>query len=354
MATLTSERGSAAGLTWRHVPILAAAIALGLGSLFALRVIVRPIAILLLAITLGEALSPLVDRLERRLGRMSAVALIYAALFILAALMFWLIVPTLGRQVQEIGDRLPELVGRARSWLARFDQVAGGNLVEAATARLAGVGGALVALPLRLLSSILELLLVIFLSIYWLLGTPTLRRFVLSLVAPGSRARVGAVLSDMGAAMGGYVRGAAINAVVMGVLAWIGLVAIGVDYALVLGLLTMLGEPVPYVGPIVAGAVVALVALLQSPTKALLAVGLYTALQQVEGHLLTPNIMSKQTHTSQALVIFALLAGAAVGGLLGALVAIPVAGALQVFTVEVLAPAIRRRSGARTGSAAAG
>ncbi len=58
-----------------------------------------------------------------------------------------------------------------------------------------------------------------------------------------------------------------------------------------------------------------------------------------------PGSLSKQTHTSQAVVIFALLAGAAVGGLLGALVAIPVAGVAEVFVVKVLAPAIRRRNG---------
>jgi predicted PurR-regulated permease PerM len=176
---------------------------------------------------------------------------------------------------------------------------------------------------------------------------------VLSLVPPVSRDKTAAVLQEMGDAMGGYVRGAAISAVIMGVLAWLGLLLIGVDYALALGALTTLGEPIPYVGPILVGGVVVLVALAQSPAKAVLALVLYTVLQQLESNFVAPNILSRATRTSQALVIFALVAGAAIGGLLGALVAIPLAGAAQVLVIRVIAPAVRLRTGAdRTGNGA--
>jgi predicted PurR-regulated permease PerM len=98
---------------------------------------------------------------------------------------------------------------------------------------------------------------------------------------------------------------------------------------------------------------VVLVALAQSPAKAALALALYTVLQQLESNLVAPNILSRATRTSQALVIFALVAGAAIGGLLGALVAIPLAGAAQVLVIRVIAPAVRLRTGAdRTGNGA--
>jgi predicted PurR-regulated permease PerM len=108
----------------------------------------------------------------------------------------------------------------------------------------------------------------------------------------------------------------------------------------------MLGEPVPFVGPMIVGTLVTLVALTKSATTALLALGLFVVLQQIEGNLVTPNVMSRETKSSQALVIFALLGGAAVGGLLGAIVAIPLAAALQVLVLRVIAPAIRARTGA--------
>ncbi|MGH7517593.1 MAG: AI-2E family transporter [Gemmatimonadales bacterium] len=345
MVTTVSPR-AATRITWRIVPPLAAAVALGLGLLASVRYLARPLAILILAITLGEALEPLVVRLQRRVRRSVAIALVYLTLLVVIGLAAWLLVPELVNQGRDIGQQLLALFERGQALIARWDQAAGGTVGRMAGARLGEMGAAVVGLPLKAFTVALEMLLVVFLSAYWLLGSPALRGFCLSLIPPESRARIAAVFEEMGDAMGGYVRGAAISAVIMGALAWLGLLLIGVDYALALGALTTLGEPIPYIGPIVVGAAVALVALAQSPTKALLAIGLFTLLQQLEANFIAPNVMSRETRTSQALVIFALLAGAAVGGLLGALVAIPLAGALQVLVLRVIAPAVRRRTGA--------
>ena len=109
-----------------------------------------------------------------------------------------------------------------------------------------------------------------------------------------------AVLREAGQAMGGYVRGAAINALAMGTLAYIALTLLGVNYALALSILTMLAEPIPIIGPIVAAVPVVAVALLQSPELALMALGVYVVLQQLESQLLTPNIMRSQTDMPHA------------------------------------------------------
>lgn len=146
--------------------------------------------------------------------------------------------------------------------------------------------------------------------------------------------------------MGGFVRGVVIDAIIMGMLAFIGLSLIGINNPLLLSVITMFGEFVPIVGPIIAAVPVVLIALLQSPGNALLALGLYIVLEQVEGHLLTPNIMRSKTSISQVLILFALMAGGTIGGILGALIAIPLAGALRVLVVEVVAPAIRQQTGA--------
>lgn len=348
---LTAARAAGAappreGPTWRSVPQLAAALALGIGGLYLLRILIAPIAYLVLAITIGEALAPLVERLQRRLPRGLAIGVVYACLAVVVGLLGWIVVPGLISQGQELAQRAPALIDQARDLAARVNRVIGGQVGSLASAGLGRLAGVLVALPLQILGVLLDMVLILFLSIYWLSGAPALQRFFLSLFPADRRPRAADVLGDMGQAMGGYVRGAAINAVIMGALAYVGLLAIGVDYAVVLGVLTMLGEPVPYIGPIIAAVPVVLVALLDSPTKALLAIALYTALQQLEGNVLTPYIMRRQTEVPGALVLFALLAGSAVGGLLGALVALPVAGAVRIFAVQVIAPAVRRRTGA--------
>jgi predicted PurR-regulated permease PerM len=129
---------------------------------------------------------------------------------------------------------------------------------------------------------------------------------------------------------------------------------IGFDYPLVGGLITMVGELLPVVGPIAAAVPIVALALVQSPTTALAVLVLYVVLQRVEGQLLTPNIMNSQTHISQVLALLALFAGGALGGILGALVAIPLAAALRVFVLRVVAPAVRRWTGADESAAPAG
>jgi predicted PurR-regulated permease PerM len=343
-------RAGALGFTWRSVPPLAAALALGLGLLYAVWYLARPIAILLLAVTLGEALEPLVGRLQRRMSRGLAIVLVYLVLLIVTGGVVWLVAPDLSAQFNEIRDRVPALIEQLRERLTQWNAAVGGAATRLVSGGAPDMAKAAVGLPLKLAAGLLELLLIIFLSAYWLLSGPAARGFFLSLFPAERRAQAGDVLSEMGQAMGGYVRGTAISAVIMGALAWLGLTLVGMPYALVFGLLTMLGEPVPFVGPIIVGTLVTLVALTKSATTALLALGLFVILQQIEGNLVTPNVMSRETRSSQALVIFALLGGAAVGGLLGAIVAIPVAAALQVLVLRVIAPAIRARTGAESSS----
>ena len=173
-----------------------------------------------------------------------------------------------------------------------------------------------------------------------------MRRFVGSLAPEGQQSRLDDILSSALEAMGGYVRGVALNGVIIGVLTYAGMLVIGVDYALVLGLLAGVLEMVPVIGPIVAAVPMVAVALLHSPTQALVALIYVTVLQQAEANLLVPFIMRSQTKVSPLLVIVALVAGSAVGGVLGALVAIPLAAGLRVIVREAVAPAVRGWAGA--------
>jgi predicted PurR-regulated permease PerM len=322
-------------------------IALGAGIIILVWLMAKALALLVVAIALAEGLEPIVQWLHRRnISRNLAIVLVYLALGAVAVGVGWLIAPVLADQMQELSRRAPELIDRAQKGLARWDQVTGGKIAGALTSAVGGIAGSALRLPMLAFGALVDMALVVFLSIYWLVGAPALKRFVLSLIPSARRARADGIMKEMGEAMGGYVRGVAINAVIMGALAWLGLWLIGVNYAVVLGVLTMLGEPIPYIGPIVVAIPVIGVALMQSTTKAIFALALYTALEQFEGHILTPNIMESQTDIPQALVIFAIAAGAALGGLLGVLAALPLAAAIRVFVLRVVAPVEREVVGA--------
>ena len=332
---------------WKSTLPLATALVLGFGFLYVVRVVVRPLALLVIAIAIAEALEAPVRSLQRWMTRRHAIALVYIIVVSLLGAAGLVVVPALVDQAREVIARAPMLASTAQDWLDRWGRMTGESSAGLPAQLLTRATTWLVALPLRVLSGITYTMLVLFLSAYWLLGATGLRRFILSLVPDSRRERFGETLHEAGQAMGGYVRGAAINAIIMGALAWIGLTLIGVDYAVVLGVLTMLGEPIPIVGPVLVAIPVVGVALLQSPTTALLALVLFTVLQQLEGQILTPVIMRRQTDVPQTLVLFAVVAGGLTGGVLGVLAAIPLVAALRVVALRAVVPAVRSWTGAR-------
>ena len=330
---------------WRGPAAGAVVLALAFALLVLAYLLARPLALLLAAVVVAQALAPLVDRLERRLPRGAAVALVYVVLVVGAALAGWLAVPTLVRQGQQLVIAAPGLIGRGRAWFAEVDPVGADRVVAAVQAAVDRFTGALVGLPLAVVSSTLEIVLVLFMSAYWLAAAPALRRFVLGLVPPDRQGRSDGVLTAVGETMGGYVRATLANAVIVGALVYGGLLVIGVDYPLVLALIAAAGELVPVVGPILASVPALAIALTESPRHAAFVLAFYLVMQQLESNLLLPAMMRRQADIPPLVSLFALLAGSAVGGLLGALVAIPLAGALRVVVVRVLAPAQRSWAG---------
>lgn len=345
-AGASDRRTMLRGMTWRSTLPVAAALVLGLGTLFGIWLAARPLAFLVLAIAIAEGLGPPVAWLSRWMKRSIAITLVYVVLIGVVGGIGWIVVPALFGQARQVVGRAPELIGRIGDLVARWDQATGGQIVALLSTWFRKLASSLVLLPFAVFGALMNVLLIGFLSLYWLIGAPQLERFVLSMLPAYRHHKAAEVLHATGQAMGGYVRGAAINAVIMGALAWLGLTLIGVNYPIMLGVLTMLGEPVPIIGPIIVAVPVVAVAFLQSPTKALFALLLYTALEQVEGQLLTPNIMRSQTDVPQTLVIFAVLAGGALGGLLGVLTSIPLAAAVHVLVLQVVVPVVRRWTGA--------
>jgi len=334
--------GTAAVSLWRGVVPLALAVALGLVLVYVLPYLARPLELLVVAVTLAEALAPVVGWLSRWLRPILAIAVVYAALALVAVVVGWLIVPPLVDQAQTLIARAPTFLAQAQAFVDRWDRVTGGRLAGLLETLPGRIGAGLVRVPLQLAGALFDALLVIFFSIYWLAGAPRIEGFALSLLRPRYRAQAALVLHQIGLNMGGYVRGAVINAVIMGVLAWLGLSVIGVPFAVVLGALTMLGELVPILGSVIVGTIVTLIALTRSLQLALGAAALFTALVQIEGHLLTPNIMRRQTNVPQTLVLFAIVVGGGAGGLLGVIVSVPIAAAVRVLVLEVVAPWERR------------
>lgn len=337
---------SFSGRWWWYVTIGAVAIALGLGLLAIIELIARPLAIIAMGVVVAMAFAPVTEIFERWLPRSVAILLAYLIFVLIIVGIGFIVFPPLINQAQEASSDLPDLVDNAQNWLEQLSFLDSQSLVDTVRSQLGTFTSTLVRLPLAIVSSLLDILLVLVISLYWLIQMPKMKKFTLSLFPVGDQSTVGSVLAKMGQAMGGFIRAAVINGVIVGLLTYVALVIIGLDFPLVLALLAGVLEIIPVVGPIIAGTIIALFALLQSPTTALIVLVFEVVMQQVENNVLVPNIMRTQAEISPLLTILALFVGSAVGGVLGALVAIPLAAALNVVVVELIGPMIRRWSGA--------
>jgi predicted PurR-regulated permease PerM len=313
--------------------------------------LLRPLTLLLLAIVLAQAVEPAAHWLSRWLPWAVAVVVTYVVGVLVVASVGWLVVPRLIADVGDLAQTVPQLVDQLRqSPLGRYLPGTTAELVNELRPQIVGgavtLTGLVAALPVLLFSSLADLVSVSVMSIYWLIAAPATLRFVLSLFPDGQQERVHHLLSAAGAPMGGYVRATLLLATTIGVLSYAGLLVIGVRYPVVLATLAFVAEFIPFLGPLIGGVPAVLVALSTSLTQAVVVVLFYLVLHQLENHVLAPNVVRSQANIPPILVIFALVAGFALLGVVGAVAAVPLGGALQVLVVEGLAPAARRRTGA--------
>jgi putative heme transporter len=159
-------------------------------------------------------------------------------------------------------------------------------------------------------------------------------------------------LVDTAAAkLGGYIRGQLLVMAVTGVGTAVGMMLLGVPFALPMGLLGFLAEAIPLAGPIIAGVPVLVLAFLESPTTGLLMLVWLIVLQQLEGWLLYPIIQGRILSLSPLVVVLAVLAGATLYGVLGAVIAVPIVAIVDVILREVVFP-LRRQASRRDARAA--
>lgn len=186
-----------------------------------------------------------------------------------------------------------------------------------------------------------QILLGLVMGYYWLMSRERTLATLLTMTASPHRRELKCIWDDIEKTLGSYVRGQAILIATVGGFSFVVLLLLGVPYPLPLAVIAALMEVIPFVGPILGAIPAVLVALTVSPVTGLLVAGLYTVFQQFESNILVPKVMEKSVGLNPLLVIIALVSGGALNGVVGALLAIPVAGALQVIAYHLwITPAL--------------
>lgn len=315
------------------------AIVLGLAVLW----MVRDILILIfLAIFLAILVQPAADWGARyKIPRGVTAVVVYLLAFGLLALTIALMIPTLIEQATRLamifGQRIPidDLITTVREFAKSFTWSSTlkpdfasilsqlGTTVSGFFSTLSNLFGGLVAF-----------IVVLVMSFYLVAQEKKALTIVHDFVPLKHQKFAMTLASAVQDKMGGWFRGQLLLCLLIGALYYIGLLIIGVDSPLVLAIFGGLTEFIPYLGPILGGIPIVFVAFADSPLKGLFALILLVIIQQAEGHFLVPKIMQKAVGLNPLISIIALLVGAKLFGVLGALVAIPVATAVAVIYKE--------------------
>lgn len=347
---------------WRwwptYVLIVAGAVVAVVAALRAIGELLSPVRealfVVLFAIVVAFLLAPLVDRLEGVLGRRS-LAIFASALLAIGsiALIATFTATPIVRELRDLIQLIPqyaeeirsdrpltvvgvEIPGEVRQQVGRFVAERGTELVEG-SARIA----------IRLVSAVVDVLLVVVLAVYLLAGSRRIREWVIAWVPRRYHDLAEDIEDDLAHVFGRYVRAQLVLAVIIGLVSMAAYSFLGVRHALFLGLLAGILELVPIVGPIVAGTVAAGIALFQPWPLVVWVILAAVLIQQLENNLLVPRISGAAVGISPVAALLAVLFAIQAAGIVGGIFAVPIVGVLSRFAQRLREPATEIAESAR-------
>jgi predicted PurR-regulated permease PerM len=328
-------------------------------SLYLLYLLRRPISWLLIAVFLAVALSGPVNRLNRRMRRGFAIALVYLGLLAVPLMLAALIVPPFVREANNLADNAPRYARDVTDFVQDNKTLRNLNedyditdkLQEEAgklPSKLGGAAGTLRDVGVGIVNSVFALVTILILTAF-LLGSG--RRWVdraLELQPPDRAARLRRALDHMATAVGNYVAGAFAQAALAGILSYIVLAILGVPFRAPLAVLVFFFDLIPLVGATIAAFVVGIVtAFVDFPITTIIWAIWSVVYQQVENSVIQPQIQRRALQVHPFVVLVSVLFGSTLLGVLGALVAIPVAASIQIALREWWAYRSDQRAAAR-------
>jgi predicted PurR-regulated permease PerM len=294
---------------------------------------------LLIAVAVVYLLNPIVSALERRgVHRAAGAGIVYLLFLCIMALIISLLVPVVARQVSQMIEHFPDYLADGQAYVrrvaARFGQEPNFQLDadhvrawlsaednrQTVTRYLTGLR----SVTTSLLSGLIIFVIGPVMAFYLLVDLPRLERGVMALIPPSRREEIRGLMDRVGQAVGGFFRGQLLVALFVGVASSIGLWAIGLPFWLLVGMVAGVFNLVPLVGPFIGGGLAVAIALISGePLKAVWAALVLLAVQQIDNHLISPNVMGRTVQLHPVVVMLALLVGASFAGLFGMLVIVP-------------------------------
>ncbi|MEY4262563.1 MAG: hypothetical protein RLY88_271 [Actinomycetota bacterium] len=302
------------------------------------------------SIFIALGFEPVVAKLESlKMPRKYAIPTVMLTLLAVIAFLFAAVIPPLASQAAHFIKTAPTVFDSILNlpFVSNLDRQFNGSITEAVTnagkflgdsANWPGMLGGLWQVGLSIFNGFFGALIVLILTLYFMASLERFKRWTYSLVPASRREKFSHLAEQIAESVGRYVMGQVVIGVIQSVFVFILLSATGVPFALVISAIALLLGLVPLVGTISAAVIATLVALSVSPTTALIVGVLYLVYMQIEAYIISPRIMSRAVQVPGAVVVVAALAGGAILGILGALVAIPVAASIMLILRQVIVP----------------
>lgn len=327
-------------------------VGVGLAIIGSLQTVSTLLAYVGLALFLALGLDPVVSWLERKgLRRGWAVATVFLGLVGVAVGISFLIVPVLLRQIQDFVQGIPQLFEEFRrtgvfqelderfAGVTDVDALADNlNSYLADPENLLSLGGGVLAIGAGIVGFAGGLLIVLILTLYFVTSLASIKRGLYLLVPASSQVEFMSVAEEVTRSVGRYVLGQTSLAATNGILSFAVLSLLGAPLPVLLAAIAFLGSMVPLVGTLTGSTIIVISCLVADPHVAFIAAVYYLIYMQVEAYLLSPRIMNKAVQVPGSLVVIAAVAGGTLGGVLGALVAIPLAASLLIVVRRVVVP----------------
>ena len=314
-------------------------------ALWLLYLVLDVLALVFIAVIVTSAMDPLVDFFQqKKIPRSATVLGLFLVLFLLIGLAISFIVSPMISQFQDFSQNFPsyfQSVEVSFAHLTEYFQAKNINidlqqLVSNFTGAFSNFSRNIFSQTVGVFSGFISVIVVFSLAFYMTVEEDGIKKFIVS-VSPDRYKRYAADLSSrIKEKIGKWMLGQLFLMLIIFVLDAVGLYLIGVPYALILGIFAGVLEIVPYVGPIISAVPGVILGFLISPTVGFLAILVYLIAQQLESNLIVPQVMKKAVGLNPVATIIALLVGARLGGVLGAIISIPVATAISLFINDLM------------------
>jgi predicted PurR-regulated permease PerM len=296
------------------------------------------IALVFVAIIITSAIDPIVDWFQKRkVPRAFTVLVVYILFLSILGAAVGLLIPPLSTEIRGLGENFPVLAEKLSGYFRIVREYADShnlqqqvvNFTGSAAEKISQAGSSILGGTVSFIGGIFSFVVVLSIAFYMSVQEKGIKKFIASFAPDEHSGYISGLVDRIQFKMGRWLQGQMFLMLIIFALDYLGLLLIGAPYALVLALIAGILEIIPYIGPIVSAIIAVSISFLHDPVTGLLVLALFVLVQQLEGYVLTPLVMKRAVGLNPVVVILALMIGAKLGGVLGIIIAVPIATAFS-------------------------